>query len=183
MDIRKITDYIFLEAKPNAADLAMVFGTRSYQEPCQTAKRLYEDGFAPKILLSGGNNRTTGRNEAREMALGLIDMGVAMTDIIVEDKSANTLENVLFSKRVIEEEIGFGNVRRILVVIKNYHARRALMTLKRHFPEGIEFIPIPYNLMGFNRDNWHQSEIGREKVMGEMERIEKYLAKGDIAEL
>lgn len=182
-DIERITDFIFISAEPKPADLAMIFGTSSYQEPLKTAKRLYDNRLTPKILISGGTNRHTGHIEAQEMAAHLAGMGVNPDDIIVEDKSANTLENVLFSKRVIEEEVGFENVRRMLVIIKNYHARRALMTLKRHFPGGIEFLPVPYSLMGFDRDNWHQSDIGQEKVMGEVERIRKYLAKGDIAEL
>jgi len=182
MDIKRITDYIFLDSRPEKADLVMVFGTSS-QEPLQVVKKIYSDRLVEKILLSGGENRNTGRNEAREMALKLIDLGVAMTDIIVEDRSTNTLENVLFSKRVIEEEIGFKNIRRMLVVVKSYHSRRALMTLKRHFPKGVEILPVTYDLLGFNRNDWHESEVGRKKVAGEMERIEKYLAKGDIEEL
>lgn len=160
----------------------MVFGTR-HREPLVAVSKAYADGLVPKILVSGGKNRENGRNEAEEMAVNLIDLGVATDDIIVEDKSTNTLENVLFSRPIIEEEIGFQNVRRLLVVVKNYHSRRAVMTLKRHFPQGVEFLPLAYDLLGITRDNWHQSEIGRKKVEGEMERIEKYLAKGDIAEL
>lgn len=182
MDIAKITEYIFLPTRLASADLAMVFGTQ-YREPLKAVKQVYYDRLVETILLSGGDNRNTGRNEAREMALSLIDMGIAMADIVIEDKSTNTLENVLFSKRVIEEEIGFERARRMIVVAKNYHSRRAMMTLKRHFPEGIEFLPVTYDLFGFNRDNWYESEIGRKKVLGEMEKIERYLAKGDIAEL
>lgn len=182
MDIARITEYIFLPSDPVPADLMMVFGTR-YREPLKTVRQLYMERLTGTLLLSGGDNRHTGHNEAREMAMNLIDMGVAMADMVLEDRSTNTLENVLFSRQVIEEEIGFDRARRILVVVKHYHSRRALMTLRRHFPEGIEFHPVTYDIFGFDRDNWHQSEIGREKVMGEMERIKKYLAKGDIEEL
>ncbi len=183
MNRQQITDYIFLEAEPKPADLALVFGTKSYKKPLQSVEELYRHRLTETILLSGGDNRFTGRNEAREMALNLIDMGVAMADMLIEDKSTNTLENVLYSRQLIEDELGLDRLKRMLVVVKNYHARRALMTLKRHFPAGVEFLPVTYNLFGFDRSNWFESEMGREKVMGEVERIKKYLAKGDIEEL
>jgi uncharacterized SAM-binding protein YcdF (DUF218 family) len=182
MDLENITEYMFVEPRLEAADLAMVFGTQ-YREPLKEVKRIYYDRLTEKILLSGGKNRHTGRNEAREMALSLIDMGVKLADIVIEDKSTNTLENVLFSKQVIEEEVGFQELRKILVIAKNYHMRRALMTLKRHFPENIIYLPVSYDLFGFNRANWHSSPVGKEKVLSEMDKIQKYLAKGDIEEL
>ncbi|MEA3249613.1 MAG: YdcF family protein [Patescibacteria group bacterium] len=182
MDVEKITEYMFFKSRPESADLAMVFGTQ-YREPLKQVKKIYYDRLTEKILLSGGKNRHTGRNEAREMALNLIDMGVNLADIVIEDKSTNTLENVLFSKQIIEEEIGFQDVRRILVIAKCYHVRRALMTLKRHFPDNIDFLPVTYDLLGFGQNNWHASPVGREKVLSEMDKINKYLVKGDIAEL
>lgn len=33
------------------------------------------------------------------------------------------------------------------------------------------------------KDNWHESELGRQKVMEEVEKIDLYLAKGDLVEL
>jgi hypothetical protein len=42
-----------------------------------------------------------------------------------------------------------------------------------------------YYLQIYNitKDKWHLSEIGRDKVLGELEKIELYLTKGDLAEL
>ena len=74
-EIKKITDYIFLQSFPRKADLALVFGTR-HKEALNKVYELYLKGFVSKILLSGGKNRVTRKNEAREMRKELIKMGV-----------------------------------------------------------------------------------------------------------
>lgn len=181
-EVKKITDYIFLESKPQKADIALVFGTRHY-EAIKKVYELYQENFVNKILVSGGINRITGENEAKIMSKKLIDLGVNVKDIILEDQSSNSLENVLFSKRIIEKQIGFENIKKIIAVVKNYHSRRALMTLKKHFPKNLELIPVVYEIYGFTKDNWFEYEKGREKVISERDKILKYLSKGDIAEL
>jgi len=61
--------------------------------------------------------------------------------------------------------------------------RRAMMTLKKHFPKSVQFLPAPYDILGFDKDNWDDTANGQEKVMGEWRKIKEYLAKGDIEEL
>jgi uncharacterized SAM-binding protein YcdF (DUF218 family) len=183
MDIRQITNYIFVPAEAQKADLAFIFGTRQYQGAVNVAYDLYQKDLVSKILVSGGINRLSSENEALVIFQKLIALGVNECDIVVEDKSTNTLENVLLSKDVIEENIGLKNIQKIIAVVKNYHSRRALMTFKKHFPKHIKFVIADYEVYDFNINNWSESEQGREKVFGEYEKIQKYLAKGDIEEL
>ena len=181
-EIQKITNYIFLKSNPQKADMALVFGTR-YHEGLDKVYELYRDGLIKNILISGGNNRFTGENEASEMSKKLLAMGVKKEDLVLEDRATNSLENVIFSKDVIERQFGLGKVKKIIAIVKHYHSRRALMTLKRHFPAQIELIPVTYEVNGFTAGSWFDSEKGREKVFGELEKIKKYLAKGDIQKL
>lgn len=180
--IEKISKYIFLKSDPQKADLALVFGTR-HQEAINSVYELYRIGLVSKILVSGGQNRITGKNEALEMSKELVKSGVKENDIILENQSTNSLENVLFSKRVIEEKIGFNNIKKIIAVVKHYHSRRALMTLKKYFPKNIKLIPVTYEIHGFTENNWFDSKNSKEKVLGEWNKILEYLAKGDIEEL
>lgn len=182
-EINKIAEYIFLPSDSQPADLALVFGASTMKPPVDTAVELHQKGLVPKILVSGGVNRHTGQNEAQSMAALLVDRGVPLEDVLTEDKSHNSLENVLFSRVVIESDLGWDAVKKILVVCANYHSRRALMTLKRHFPDGVALALVTYQIPGFNRDNWHESEVGQKKVLDEWGKIPKYLAKGDIEEL
>jgi uncharacterized SAM-binding protein YcdF (DUF218 family) len=181
-EIKKITDYIFLKSKPQKADLLIVFGTR-HKEAIYKTHNLYRNGLASKILVSGGLNRITKENEAKRMSDGLIKLGVNKKDIILENKSSNSLENVLFSRKIIKEKLGFENIRKIMVVVKHYHSRRALMTMKKHFPKWIKIFPITYEIYDFNRNNWFKKEETEKKVLSEWIKIKKYLEKGDIEEL
>ena len=117
------------------------------------------------------------------MAKEAIKRGVRSQDIIIEDKSTNTLENVLFSKNILEKEIGLINIKSIDAVVKNYHSRRALMTLKKHLPKGIKLKSCPYDVYNFTSKNWFLCEKGKEKVHEEFNKIMRYLKKGDIEEL
>ncbi len=181
-EIKKITNYIFLKSNQQRTDLALVFGTR-HQEAIDKAFELYCDGLVPKILVSGGINRITRENEAKEIGDKLIQRGVKKDDVILESKSTNTLENVLFSKQIIDEKIGFNKIKKIIAVVKHYHSRRALMTLKKHFPKTVELIPVTYEIYGFTEGNWFNNKIGKKKIVSEWNKILKYLKKGDIKEL
>lgn len=186
MNEKEITDYVFIEAQPKKADLIFIFGAVSSGAEEKSAKKafeLYKNNFASKILISGGVNEITKQSESKEICDNLIKLGVKKEDIILENESTNTLENVLFSKKIIEEKIGFENIKTILAVMKSYHARRAIMTLKKHFPKNIEFLPIPYDMFDFTRDNWQDSEMGKKKAIGEFDKIKQYLKEGDIEEL
>lgn len=181
-EIKKITKYIFLDSQPGKADLAIVFGNR-HQETLEKVFQLYQEGLVPKILISGGINKITGQNEAEQMGNNLVAKGVKKEDLILENKSTNTLENVLFSKKIIEQAVGFYKIKKIIAVVKHYHSRRTLMTLKKHFPKTVELIPVTYDIYGFTKNNWYQSDIGKKKVLTEWEKIPEYLSKGDIEEL
>jgi len=181
-EIKKITDYIFLKPSPQKADLALVFGTR-HQEAINKVFELYRDQLVSKILVSGGVNKVTGENEAKEMSNKLALLGVKKDDVILENKSTNSLENVLFSKQIINNNIGFDKIKKIIAVVKHYHSRRALMTLKKHFPKTVKLIPVTYEIYGFTVNNWFDNEAGKQKVLSEWNKIPEYLAKGDIEEL
>jgi uncharacterized SAM-binding protein YcdF (DUF218 family) len=180
--IAEITEYIFLPSRPCVADVALVFGTR-YTEPIDKVYELYSNGLVRKIVVSGGTNKNTGENEAHTMSARLQDKGVPPDDILVEPVSTNSLENVLFSRDVIADRLGFASARRVLAVVKHYHSRRAMMTLKKHFPESVECFPVTYEAHGFTREDWYKSEEGRRHVLSEWEKIPVYLQKGDIDEL
>ena len=86
---------------------------------------------------------------------------------------------------VIDKELGLQNIHIITAVVKNYHARRALMTLRKHAPQNIQLKSAAYATAHypFTKENWYNTENGNKKVMEEVEKIKIYLAKGELAEL
>ena len=186
MNRKEITDYVFLNDEDPRGDIALVFGTwNAWRESVEKASELYRKNFVPKIIVSGGMNAAHGAIESDVMAMELEKLGVPKKDILIENKSTNTLENVLFSAAIIDKELGLQNIHTITAVVKNYHARRALMTLRKHIPKNIQLKSAAYVSVHypFTKDNWYATESGNKKVGEEVEKIRMYLAKGDLAEL
>ncbi|MCS7246635.1 MAG: YdcF family protein [Anaerolineales bacterium] len=103
------------------------------------AARLYHEGKAAKILLSGGAIEwytPSSPNPAAEMASLLQWMGVPEEALILEGHSQNTLQNAQFSKAILEKM----GVHRILLVTSAMHMPRSVRAFER---QGFEVIPAP----------------------------------------
>lgn len=187
MDLHGLTHYIFLDDPCPRGDVGFVFGTwHAWNESVEKAAWLYHGGLVPRFIVSGGaKSHETGETEGDVMAMKLEAYGVPRKDLLVENRSSNTLENVLFSKEMIDREWGLESIQTIVGVVKNYHARRALMTLRRHLPDNIRLKSAPYisPVYPFTKEDWHTTDRGRKKVLVEREKIRMYLAKGDLKEL
>jgi len=167
---------------PEHADLVFVFGT-SHLEPAHIATDLVKRGIGHYVVLTGGNNRLTGVEEANMHLEIILGSGVLRECIIVESESTNTLENVVFALPKIEKCVDLEKVESIVVVTKWYHCRRAMMTLKRHLPAGIRYFAVTYEPKGISCSDWWQSEKGSRPVVKERDHIPKYLESGDIGEI
>ena len=84
---------------------------------------------------------------------------------------------------IIDQQIGLKNIQSIIVLTKWYHVRRAMMTMKRHYPDGIRYYALTYRPPGINPGDWPQHEASRQRVLKEWDSIPRYLAMGDIAEI
>ncbi len=82
------------------------------------------DGNA-RIVVSGGRGSDENRTEASAMAEYLRDQGVSSEQILLEDQSRTTYENLVNAKAVMEKERpdGFSSV----LVTSNYHTFRTAM--------------------------------------------------------
>lgn len=75
------------------------------------------------LIVSGGKGSDELISEAEAMKRYLLDKGIDKTKIILEDRSTTTLENLEFSKKIMDERSGSGNYR-CYFVTNNYHAFR-----------------------------------------------------------
>ena len=62
------------------------------------------------------------------MANYLMELGVPEKDILIENRSRNTFENLTFSKTILEEQ-GLG--KKVVVVTNSFHALRAGVFMRR----------------------------------------------------
>lgn len=78
-----------------------------------------------KLLMSGGQGSDEKISEAQAMKNYALSQGVPEEDILLEDKSTNTLENMRFSKAIMEQRSPEGY--QAIFTSNNYHIFRAGM--------------------------------------------------------
>ena len=82
--------------------------------------------FAPKIICSGGKGVDEPHSEAFAMAEYARTLGVSPEDLLLEDKSKTTLQNLQFSKDMMDNIMGT-TVYRAIFSTSNYHVLRTGM--------------------------------------------------------
>ncbi|NLW88665.1 MAG: YdcF family protein [Clostridiaceae bacterium] len=81
-----------------------------------------------QVIVSGGQGPDEWITEAEAMKRVLIQKGVSEDRILLEDRSTSTLENLEFSKALIEKN-GLGSS--VVIISEGYHMYRALSIAKR----------------------------------------------------
>jgi uncharacterized SAM-binding protein YcdF (DUF218 family) len=92
--------------------------------------QLYRIGKIRKILITGGSGKLWGDTiaEAAELADIFRLCGVSPADILIEDKSINTRENALFTKKILDERKFNGKA---LLITSAFHLRRARLCFNK----------------------------------------------------
>ena len=106
------------------------------QERLKKAVELYREGWAPYLVLSSGYVYSF--REAETMRALAIDQGVPAANIALEQRAANTYENVKFVDDILRDH----KWKSILLVSSPYHMRRALGVWRKVAPE-ITAVPAP----------------------------------------
>ena len=134
--LQVIWDYLCLEQTPEKADCIVGFGNFN-TDIARRAAELYHQGFAPKVLFTGGLGRNTEgllpEPEAVRFAKVAMECGVPAEDILLEEKSTNTKENIEFTRVLLEKEgIPTGH---ILGVHQPFMERRIKAAMGVYWPD------------------------------------------------
>lgn len=166
------------------ADCIIVLGSvKAAQYRVPVAVDAYNVGRAGKLMLCGGTLREfpDGRySEAAHMRKAALTLGVAEENIILEDSSQNTVENILFALTKLQWVFGLNNIRKVLLVTTAYHMRRSLAIARYLFPAHIAILPCPANDNNTRRDNWMDTPVGIERAKGEAMKLVRYVTGGMI---
>ncbi|MCT1403734.1 YdcF family protein [Paenibacillus sp. p3-SID867] len=76
--------------------------------------------------------------EAHVIVNKLTEAGIPLNVIVYEDRSRNTLENVLFAKEIFD----FDTIESLLIVCKSHGAGRQYRTLSKHLPQKINCFSV-----------------------------------------
>lgn len=180
--IEVINDLLFIETPVEPVDLLFVFGN-DWIETMNEVYSLYQRGIAKNILISGHSvSGNKDQSEALRFLNRGIELGIPKTVFLLEEKATNTKENLEFSSPIIQNSIGFSNIRKIMFVCKTFHTRRVMMTAKQFFPDHIEYLFYPVkDERNIQKDNWWKDQVAFERVIAEVRRIAEYTLKGDLS--
>lgn len=115
--------------------------------------RLYKEGYAPKLILTGGRiawKESTNASEAQDLETLLEFMGIPAAAMILERTSLNTHENAVNVKAILAQEKLDGP---ILLVTSAFHMPRSMAIFKK---EGMMAIAAPTDYL-FDESTQSQS--------------------------
>ena len=180
MDLAQILwDYHNMHHTLVPSDCILVLGSHD-QRVARRGAELYLDGFAPLLVFSGGLGRLTKalwqETEADLFARIAVELGVPREAILIENRSTNTGENILFSRQLLDAN---GLMpQKFIVVQKPYMERRSYATFKKQWPDKELQVTSPQlSFAAYPTD-----DISLERVInimvGDLQRIKLYPEKG-----
>ncbi len=180
--IKAISELLFIESSIEKVDLIIVLGNNWTGTMAEVA-RFYYDGITDRILITGKCvGEETDKTEASKFKEKGLECKIPEEAFLLEENATNTKENIQFSAKVIEENIGFDKIKKILFIVKAFHARRVLMTAKKDFPPHIEyFFHSTVDERNIQKSNWWEDPAVMDRTLAEVRRIGEYALKGDIS--
>ena len=145
---------------------------------------LFLGGWAPLLIFSGGLGSITRdiwtEPEADQFAKIAIAMGVSKERVLIENRSTNTGENILFTKQLlIARNI---DPQKFILVQKPYMERRSFATFKKVWPEKDVRVTSPQVSFDEYLESYSAKELSADDVIsimvGDLQRIKIYAAEG-----
>lgn len=145
---------------------------------------LFLDGWAPLLIFSGGLGSITRHlwteAEADQFAAIAERRGVPRANILTENRSTNTGENVLFTRQLLAERQL--DPQKFIVVQKPYMERRSYATFRKLWPEKDVIVTSPRISLDGYLDRYSHETLSRDDVIsimvGDLQRIRLYPARG-----
>lgn len=181
--LQVLWDYLGMHQQPRKADCIAGFGNFN-DNIARRAAELYFQGYAPKVLFTGGLGRNTqgllSEPEAVRFAKTAMACGVPREDIILEDKSTNTKENILFTREKLTA-LGLPHAH-ILGVHQPFMERRICAAMGVYWPE-LEFtVTSPQVTISEYLAHAKQQGISENAavsvIVGDFQRMDLYAKKG-----
>ena len=182
-NVQILWDFMHMGQLLEKADVIVGFGCYDEDIPKRCAE-LFHKGFAPFVCFSGGLGRNTdklwSKGEAERFAAIAIAEGVPENRIILENKSTNSAENLLFTPKVLAEK-GI-KAEKIIAVHKPYMERRLWAAMQVYWPQVQAVYTSPQ--VSVEEHIAHAEMIGMtrkgviETIVGDVQRMGLYAEKG-----
>lgn len=113
------------------------------QDRLDTALDYLDDHPEMTVVVSGGQGSNEPTSEAACMADYLEEHGVDSDQILLEDQSSNTKENLIYSRDLLEEHGIVVLSDEVLVVSNGFHLTRAQMLAERYGYQSVSVLAAP----------------------------------------
>jgi uncharacterized SAM-binding protein YcdF (DUF218 family) len=168
-----IWDYMLMHQKLEKADVIFILGSNDLRV-ADRAVEIFKEGWGPFIVCSGGNGKASSFNrpEAEMFAERASALGVPDNKIILEPNSTNTGENVLFTKKLLQDK-GF-IPKKIIAIQKPHMERRTFATIKKQWSEVEVVVTSPQISYEEYSPNLDFKNRFINTMVGDLLRIEEY---------
>ncbi len=168
--------FLIVQDKLEPADVILVLAGDASGERVAEGVKLYKQGYAKKMLMSGGSLawKLTSAEWMKKQALA---SGVPAKAILLEERSESTIENAKFTLPIVKKH----RFKSIILVTSPTHSRRALRVFKKEQSrEGIKLIshPVPLPESQFRIPDWWKRHEDTQAVMREYIAMVYYFLKG-----
>ena len=179
----QIWRYHLMNHRLEKADAILVLCSHDKRVAERGAELLLE-GWAPLLIFSGGLGTITSEMwtepEADQFAAIAIKLGVPKSKILIENRSTNTGENVLFTKLLLAEKQL--NPEKFILVQKPYMERRAYATFRKLWPEKKVCVTSPQVSFEQYLSEYKNEDLSSDDVIsimvGDLQRIKIYPERG-----
>jgi uncharacterized SAM-binding protein YcdF (DUF218 family) len=145
------------------ADAAVVLGAAVwstnvspvFRERINHAIELYRQGKVRKLIFTGGQGNANEPTEAAAARAYAQANGIPVQDILVEQKSHTTYENIVYAKQLADSN----NIKKVLLVSDPIHMKRAMSMAK---DVGLDAAPSPTQTTRYQTWRTQLSELARE---------------------
>jgi uncharacterized SAM-binding protein YcdF (DUF218 family) len=181
--VEKIWNYHQMDHRLTRADAILVLCSHD-KVVAKRGADLFLEGWAPLLIFSGGLGVITRQlwrePEADQFARVAVEMGVPRERMLIENRSTNTGENVLFTKQLLAER--HLDPHTFIVVQKPYMERRSYATFKRFWPEKDVIVTSPRVSMDEYLNGYGHDSLSTDDVIGimvgDLQRIRLYPERG-----
>lgn len=112
--------------------------TKSLYKRLRAAEAYLKDNPETLVIVSGGQGPGEDISEAQAMKKFLLENNIDEKRILVEDRSTNTLENILFSKELIKKDGA-----RVAVVTNGFHMFRSVGIANKQGLKNVQGLSAP----------------------------------------
>lgn len=179
----KTLDIIFKLSKQDIENIVFVNETSNIKEKCDIGIilggvsmipyradegiRLYKEGLIKKILVAGGIgflNIDKFNKEADKMYKYLIKNGIPKDDIIIEDNSKDTKQNLKYSLKLLSELYNLDNIK-LVIITSHFHLKRCINLLKELYDKDFYYFGVCDNKTDIN--SWKKTLYGKRLIYTE----------------